>query len=61
MLYSIPVRVLVFALVALLLLAALVGLRYGIDPAHLHHLASIIGDPHHCSGGSPGPGCGNGN
>jgi hypothetical protein len=28
------------------------------EPVTMITLASIIGDPHHCQGGSPGPGCG---
>jgi hypothetical protein len=41
----------------ILLVLALAMARTGTIE-HLHPLSMIIGDPHVCHGGAPGPGCG---
>jgi hypothetical protein len=52
-------RTLILAILAVLLVLTAAFAALAPLHAHLLHLASIIGDPHHCSGGEPGPGCGN--
>ena len=51
-------RLIVLALTFALLVAAMILAARGVHAGH--SLSMIIGDPHHCKGGSPGPGCGNG-
>jgi hypothetical protein len=47
---------------AVLAAGALAGAAASIvgdsQPLPHHAVASIVGDPHQCQGGSPGPGCG---
>jgi hypothetical protein len=51
---TLTARTIILLATLTMLIAALIAARYGLHP---HPLASIIGDPHHCNGASPGPGC----